>query len=631
MLDKSKSESDARSAPTNVPWAVVINTGEPEAETHPDPETADESETAELEADAETDFPHTDSEFDSTDASETLEANTIGEDADPHVPDDGDAAVEEASEAVVEPEPAVVEPEAEARAEPEAPVSVVEAEAAQESEPEAEAAVEPEPVVEAEPEAVVEAEVEAAVESEPVVETELEAAAEPEPETEAKPEAAVEPESEVEVAAAVPEVDSEEEVEPEPVVDGSLSEADASPEAAADTTGEAEQAAPVEAPFEENTTRSAQAEDQATEPQVQSETVTDASCDDAVIRSLMDVLITPAGMVQPQERAFAADLLLHVVEYATPEAKHMLCDRLSNMPDAPAALISRFIGDSDLELSATLLLNASCVSDSELIAVVENADRDRSLLVAKRQHLSAAVGTALAKTGDVDLAMALVRNHYVQLSQEALQRLSDMALEHEELIEPLIMRPEMTAACALYLFWAMPAKQRSYALGRFLAEVQVLPQILVMSKPGADLVATALRVNGEAAKQQSGDPAQLEKPSKKKAAELVEALTGGCADTLAEVIATHAAIEAETAERVVGDVGGEPLTVACKALGVSRFAFGDALAAWQAARGLDPDTEALQLLFDTLSFKQARMALTYWDWQTQGIGPYRDAYFELSR
>ncbi len=356
----------------------------------------------------------------------------------------------------------------------------------------------------------------------------------------------------------------------------------------------------------------------------------DKRCDDAVVRSLMDVLITPAGMVQPQERAFAADLLLHVMEYATSEAKHMLCDRLSNMPDAPAPLISRFVNDPDLELSASLLLNASCVSDSELITVVETADRDRSLLVARRQHLSAAVGTALAKTGDVELALALVRNPYVQLSQEALQRLALLALDQEDLIEPLVMRPEMTAACALYLFWSMPAKQRSYALGRFLAEVQVLPQILVMSKPGADLVATALRSKGEQNKDRDGAAVQAEKPSKQRTAELVEALETGAADTLKDLICEHAAIEQETAVRIVADTGGEALTVACKALGVSRFAFGDAFAKWQASQELQADAEALQVLFDTLSFKQARMALTYWDWQTLNIGPYRDAFAKTS-
>jgi uncharacterized protein (DUF2336 family) len=352
----------------------------------------------------------------------------------------------------------------------------------------------------------------------------------------------------------------------------------------------------------------------------------DARCDDAVVRSLMDVLITPAGMVQPQERAFAADLLLQVMEYATPEAKHMLCDRLSNMPDAPASLISRFINDPDLKLSAVLLENASCVSDSELITVVEKAEHDRSMLVAKRQHLSAAVGTALAKTGDAKLALALVKNPCVQLSQEALQRLADLAFEHEELVEPLVMRSDMSAACALYLFWSMPAKQRAYALGRFLAEVQVLPQILVMSKPGADLVATALRSSGEQGKGRDGAAGQTEKPSKQKAAQLIEALETGACDAVARLICEHAAVEQETALRIVTDIGGEPLTVACKALGASRFAFGDAFVKWQSSQGRETDAEALRVLFDTLSFKQARMALTYWDWQTQRVGPYRDAF-----
>ena len=399
-------------------------------------------------------------------------------------------------------------------------------------------------------------------------------------------------------------------VEPEADAEFAADTVDASAEETAGET-EPEHAAPAE---------------EAESAEIKERAESEAQCDDAVVRSLMDVLITPTGMVQPQEQVFAADLLLLVMDYATDEAKHMLCERLSNMPDAPAGLITRFVNDPDLELSASLLLNASCVSDSELISVVEAGEHDRKLLVAKRRHLSAAVSTALAKTGDIELALALVNNPYAQISQEALERLAVLAIAHDDLMEPLVMRPEMTAACALYLFWAMPAKQRSYALGRFLAEVQLLQQILVMSTPGSDLLATALSGGGEQGRSKETKAGDQEKPSKKKAEDLVAALLAGDAAAASTAIAKHAAIDRGTADRIVADTGGEALTVACKALGVSRFALADALEAWQKSQERDPETEPLQILFDTLSFKQARMALTYWDWQIQKIGPYKDAY-----
>ena len=62
----------------------------------------------------------------------------------------------------------------------------------------------------------------------------------------------------------------------------------------------------------------------------------------------------------------------------------------------------------------------------------------------------------------------------------------------------------------------------------------------------------------------------------------------------------------------------------CKALGISRFAFADALAKWADAGGLTAKPEDLEILFDTLSFRQARMALTYWDWRSRRLGPYKN-------
>lgn len=348
----------------------------------------------------------------------------------------------------------------------------------------------------------------------------------------------------------------------------------------------------------------------------------DYECDDAVIRALMDVLIAPDGMVQPQERAFAVDLLLQAVDYASDAAKHLLCDRLANMPEAPASLISRFLNDPDLKIAEPLLLRASCVTDAELISVVESGDRQRSEMVARRRHMSSAVSTAIARTHDRDLALALVRNPCAVLSREAVEQLCDMAVEHQELVESLVARPEMTTACALRLFWDMPANERAYVLGRFLAEVQVLPQIIVMSKPGVDLVAAAL---GSSARSREDSKDASGKQGKRHASDLVAALTEVDSERLENLIAECGHVERTVAARIVDDGGGEPLVVACKALGVSRFAFADALQEWHSAHGLSTGQEPLQILFDTLSFRQARMALTYWNWQSRSIGPYKAA------
>ena len=85
-------------------------------------------------------------------------------------------------------------------------------------------------------------------------------------------------------------------------------------------------------------------------------------------------------------------------------------------------------------------------------------------------------------------------------------------------------------------------------------------------------------------------------------------------------------IAAPTAERVISDPHGEPLAVACKALGASRADFERLLSGLKEASAqalhLSGDATDLQSFFETLSFNKARVLLTYWDWAILRSGPY---------
>jgi hypothetical protein len=79
-------------------------------------------------------------------------------------------------------------------------------------------------------------------------------------------------------------------------------------------------------------------------------------------------------------------------------------------------------------------------------------------------------------------------------------------------------------------------------------------------------------------------------------------------------------------ERIITDSEGEPLTVAMKAIGISRKRFADVAAtlrdAPEAPLRCNRRIAELQTLFDSLSFTKARVLLTYWDWAVEQSGPY---------
>lgn len=412
-------------------------------------------------------------------------------------------------------------------------------------------------------------------------------------------------------------------VEPEPQAVQSVP-SPAVPAAASPSSTTSAQPAPVSAPAEPSAP-AAQVQQVSGDASVAPHTPAEdgqIQCDEAVVRALMDHLIMPDGQIQPQERAFAADLLQMVIGHASARSKKLLCERLANMTDAPAALISRFLNDSEIEIAEPLLLRAACVSESELISVVETGDHQRGRLIARRRHLSPVVSTALAKTNNDDIELDLVRNTHAQLSQEAVERLTCRAEQNPTLIEALVHRPEMTSACALYLFWSMSIQQRTYTLGRFLVDVQVLKHVLEMSEPGAELVAAAVR--GPASPSSGANSDRADNPAKREISDMIAASASAGFHGLVKLLSEHTDITEEASARIVGDKGGEPLVVACKALGVARFAFSNVVDRLQIVDGWHGDVEALKILYDRLSFRQARMALTYWDWQARRVGPYTD-------
>ena len=71
--------------------------------------------------------------------------------------------------------------------------------------------------------------------------------------------------------------------------------------------------------------------------------------------------------------------------------------------------------------------------------------------------------------------------------------------------------------------------------------------------------------------------------------------------------------------QILGDPGGEPLAILCKATGLSRA---DLLNLWRSMRrpettadgALHPDLERVQITYEMLAVDRAQTVLRYWNW-----------------
>ncbi len=330
-------------------------------------------------------------------------------------------------------------------------------------------------------------------------------------------------------------------------------------------------------------------------------------------RMLLDIMAMPSGAVQPQERALAGDTLLRLVSRMPVASLVALCNRLCIMESPPPLLVRRLIHHENVDVSGPLLEKCPAISDQDLMTMINMGDVVALRLIARRRHLSPALTDALIRHGDASVMLTVVRNPGAAMSHEAFNVLADTAKSRVSLQAPLATRADTPAPIAFELFWSLPPQLRRYVLSRFLTESATLDRILK--------IAHALEESngGEA----SGSPKIADKAEIE---QLVTLMVDGKTTEASHKLAALAGIGAANAERIITDSEGEPLTVAVKAIGLSRTQFAavaetlrDAPAApLRSNRRLGE----LKNLFDSLSFTKARVLLTYWDWAVEQSGPY---------
>jgi uncharacterized protein (DUF2336 family) len=317
----------------------------------------------------------------------------------------------------------------------------------------------------------------------------------------------------------------------------------------------------------------------------------------------------PTG-VQPQERALAGDTLLRLVSRMPVASLIGLCDRLCIMDAPPPLLVRRLIHHANIDVAGPLLERCPGISDQDLMGMIELGDAAILKLIARRRHLSPSLTDALIRHGDASVTIAVVRNPGAALSHEAFNMLAETAKTKTSLQAPLATRADTPAPIAFELFWTLPPQLRRYVLSRFLTESANLDKILKIAQ-------TLDESNG------AGPPRVAEKAE---CEELISLIASGDMAEATRKLAALAGISEANAERIIADPEGEPLTVAMKAMGMSRTQ------AAAAAETLRDAPEAplrsnrriaeLQNLFDSLSFTKARVLLTYWDWAVEQSGPY---------
>lgn len=333
-----------------------------------------------------------------------------------------------------------------------------------------------------------------------------------------------------------------------------------------------------------------------------------------VAQSLLDIMSLTSHSVQPQERALAADTLLHLLSRLPLKTLVTTSERLSFAEAPPARIVTRLIRDPRIAVAGPLLEKCNSIGDKDLVGVISEGHIQSIRMIARRRSLSSALCEALIATREPSTVLTLVRNPGAELSHHSFFRLNELAREFASLQAPLATRADLPAPVAFELFWVLPAELRRYVLSRFLADSATLEKILKITK--------AMGVDSE------GDAgASLKFPPRERIDALAELLAGSERAEGVQLLAELADIQAGAARRIIADRDGDSLVIALKALGLQRSRFADVVQKVKdSGQTIRPErsVDELQNLFDSLSFNKARVLLTYWDWAVSKTGPYAE-------
>lgn len=342
----------------------------------------------------------------------------------------------------------------------------------------------------------------------------------------------------------------------------------------------------------------------------------------ALLKRLADVVSLPVSRINAFERAVTGDLLIEMLRLAEVDERRRVAERLAPLAELPANL-TRLLMRDEPEVAAPLIEQCASLSDSDLIACARDAGEVHRLLIAERRGLSEVVTETLMSFGETPVIERVLRNGTARLSQTAMEDAVALSRRHPALCGLLLKRPELRPAGAYVMFWWCDHEDRRTILQRFAVSREVMQEAVE-------------DVFGMAAAENWADPATrkalqfIERRQRNRAAaerspfaDLEQAVATACRDGLTPATATEIAylsgIKPLTGAKMLGDPGGEPIAVLCKATGLTRH---DMQALWRSMRR--PETDAsgavhpiwqrVQIVYDMMAVDRAQTVLRYWNW-----------------
>ena len=341
----------------------------------------------------------------------------------------------------------------------------------------------------------------------------------------------------------------------------------------------------------------------------------------ALLKRLADVISLPLSRVNSFERSVTADLLVEILRDADFDERARIARRIATLAEIPNCLIRLILRD-DLDIAYPRLVDSAALSDADLLDCARNAGGAHRRLIAQRRGISEVVTEALVELGETLVVEALLRNDQAQFSTAAIEMVVAMTQHQAGLVPMLLRRPELRPSHAYVLFWWAESDARRTILQRFAVSREV------MQEAAGDVFPMAAEENWndgltrkalQFIERRQRNRAAIEKSPYDSLESAINAAEEGFSREIAEEIAYLAGIKPMTGAKIMGDEGGEGLSVLCKATGLPRAALRQLWRALGRPETTDdgeifPQLQHVISVFDMIAVDRAQTVLRYWNW-----------------
>jgi uncharacterized protein (DUF2336 family) len=342
----------------------------------------------------------------------------------------------------------------------------------------------------------------------------------------------------------------------------------------------------------------------------------------ALLKRLADVVSLPASRINAFERSVTGDLLVEMLRMASARERERVAQRLAPLSEVPNTLTRLLLRDEPA-VARHLIEQCASLTDADLTACARDASEEHRVMIAQRRGLSEVVTETLMSFGEDAVIEAVLKNGNARLSQVGLEGVVSLSRQTPELCKHLLRRPELRPSGAYVMFWWCGPEDRKTILQRFAVSREVMQEV-------------AEDVFAMAAQEQWQDPVArkalqfIERRQRNRAAiakspygslehAIATAEKEGLGRAVASEIAYLAGVKPLTGAKILGDQGGEPVAILCKATGLSRV---DLQNLWRSMRRpetlesgeVHPAWERTQITYEMLAVDRAQTVLRYWNW-----------------